>query len=242
MNNSVPSATFSALGVDEKFLAILTKRGISSPTPIQHQAMPIAFGGQDVIGIAQTGTGKTLAFGLPMLQALAAKGGGGLVLVPTRELAYQVEESLRTFAETLGMRTVVIVGGAAMGGQISAIRQRPRIVVATPGRLNDHLEQGTITLKGVGVLVLDEADQMLDMGFMPQIERILKHIPATRQTMLFSATMPPEITKLSAAYMKMPLRVEVAPAGTAAENVEQEMIFVAKTDKLALLEHLLKEM
>ncbi len=236
-----PASSFASLGVSEKFLPILAQRGISVPSPIQHQAIPIAVEGKDVIGIAQTGTGKTLAFGLPMLQRLAANGGGGLVLVPTRELAAQVEESLRAFANIMSFRTVVIIGGASMRQQINDIRQRPRIVVATPGRLNDHLEQGTITLKGVKVLVLDEADQMLDMGFMPQIERIFQHLPAERQTMLFSATMPPAITKLAANHMKLPLRVEVAPAGTAAENVEQEMIFVAKADKLMLLEHLLKE-
>lgn len=240
MNNASPSA-FGALGVDEKFLPILAQRGISVPSPIQHQAIPIAVEGKDVIGIAQTGTGKTLAFGLPMLQRLAANGGGGLVLVPTRELAAQVEESLRAFANTLSFRTIVIIGGASMRNQINDIRQRPRIVVATPGRLNDHLEQGTITLKGVKVLVLDEADQMLDMGFMPQIERIFRHLPEERQTLLFSATMPAEITRLAANHMKLPLRVEVAPAGTAAEKVEQEMIFVNKADKLQLLEHLLKE-
>lgn len=235
------ASAFAALGVSEKFLPILAQRGISQPTPIQLQAIPIATEGKDVIGIAQTGTGKTLAFGLPMLQRLAAQGGGGLVLVPTRELAAQVEESLRAFANAVSFRTIVIIGGASMRNQINDIRQKPRIVVATPGRLNDHLEQGTITLRGVTTLVLDEADQMLDMGFMPQIERILSHIPAERQTLLFSATMPPEITKLAARHMKMPLRVEVAPAGTAAENVEQEMIFVAKADKLTLLQHLLSE-
>lgn len=239
MNTSANA--FASLGVSEIFLPILEKRGITAPTPIQHQAIPIASEGKDVIGIAQTGTGKTLAFGLPMLQRLASQGGGGLVLVPTRELAAQVEESLRAFAVASNMRTIVIIGGASMRHQINDIRQRPRIVVATPGRLNDHLEQGTITLKGVKVLVLDEADQMLDMGFMPQIERILSHIPPERQMLLFSATMPPEITKLATAHMKMPLRVEVAPAGTAAEKVEQEMIFVHKADKPMLLEHILKE-
>ena len=220
---------------------MLQRRNFTIPTPIQHQAIPSAVQGKDLIGIAQTGTGKTLAFGLPMLQRLAAGKGRGLVLVPTRELAAQVEEALHPFAQDLGIKTTVIVGGASMQRQLQAIRGNPRIVIATPGRLHDHLTQRTITLREVSILVLDEADRMLDMGFLPQIRRILEHVPKERQTMLFSATMPSSILDLARGQMKLPLRIEVAPAGTAAENVEQEVFIVRKDEKTRLLEKLLQE-
>ncbi len=236
-----PSSGFKELGVREDFLKILGLRGVRIPTPIQHQAIPIAMQGKDVIGIAQTGTGKTLAFGLPMLQQLAEKGGHGLILVPTRELAQQVEHSLEPFARLLHMRTAVLIGGASMHLQKEAIRRGPSIVVATPGRLNDHLQQRTITLKTVKVLVLDEADQMLDMGFKPQVEQILQHVPKQRQTMLFSATMPVGIVDLAQRHMELPLRIEVAPAGTTVQSVEQELFIVAKEQKLTLLQSRLHE-
>jgi len=229
------------LGIAPQILGILASRNFTVPTPIQQQSIPPAIEGKDIVGIAQTGTGKTFAFGIPMLQKLAQKPGRGLVIVPTRELATQVDESLRTFAPQLGIRTAVLIGGASMYLQREAIRRNPRIIIATPGRLNDHLKQGTITLKEVNVLVLDEADRMLDMGFRPQIETIFKHVPLTRQTMLFSATMPAEIMKLANAHMKLPIRIEVAPSGTTAKGVLQELFIVQKMEKLALLEVLLKE-
>ncbi|TSC79223.1 MAG: ATP-dependent RNA helicase RhlE [Candidatus Peregrinibacteria bacterium Gr01-1014_25] len=243
MTQNIPRhpASFGALPIAPNLLRMLEQRKLTSPTPIQHQAIPIALEGKDIIGIAQTGTGKTLAFGIPMLQRLAQQGGRGLVIVPTRELAYQVEDALIPFATPLNIRTAVFVGGASMERQLQMLRNDPRILVATPGRLNDHLERRTVTLREVRILVLDEADQMLDMGFKPQIERILHHVPKQRQTMLFSATMPPEIVKLAAAHMDLPLRIEVAPAGTAAEKVEQELFIVKREDKLALLEKLLGE-
>jgi ATP-dependent RNA helicase RhlE len=223
-------------------LQVLTHRKISIPTPIQHQAIPIALEGKDIIGIAQTGTGKTWAFGLPMLQRLAQHPSHrALVVLPTRELAYQVEEALKPFASIFNIGIAVFIGGASMDRQRQMIRQNPRILVATPGRLNDHLEQGTITLKDVHILVLDEADQMLDMGFKPQIERIIRHVPKDRQTMLFSATMPPEIVKLATAHMILPLRIEVAPQGTTAANIEQELFIVRKEEKTRLLANLLGE-
>jgi ATP-dependent RNA helicase RhlE len=232
---------FSELGIEPRILSMLDKGSFTTPTPIQHRAIPIAVQGQDVIGIAQTGTGKTFAFGIPMLQRLSQGPGRGLIILPTRELAYQVEESLNRFAPTLGIRLAVFVGGASMGLQRRMLKDNPRILIATPGRLNDHLEQRTITLKEVNILVLDEADRMLDMGFKPQIDKILAHVPKERQTMLFSATMPKEILALASSQMKLPLHVEVAPAGTAAETVHQELFIVRKEDKLALLTQLLKE-
>jgi ATP-dependent RNA helicase RhlE len=237
-----PEITFASLGVAQNILATLDKLGFKTPTPIQHQAIPSAIAGKDLMGIAQTGTGKTLAFGLPLLQRLSeGKARRALIVLPTRELAYQVEESLAQFAPALGIRTAVIIGGASMYQQKQDIRRNPRIVVATPGRLNDHLEQKTITLREADILILDEADQMLDMGFMPQIERILKHVPAERQTMLFSATMPHQIVALANKHLKLPLRIEVAPAGTAAEKVAQEMFIVEKAHKMALLMSVLRE-
>ncbi len=237
-----PSApSFLTLGIAPQILGILAGRGFTVPTPIQQQSIPPAIEGKDIVGIAQTGTGKTFAFGIPMLQRLAQKPGRGLVIVPTRELATQVDESLRTFAPQLGIRTAVLIGGASMHLQREAIRRNPRVVIATPGRLNDHLEHGTITLKEVNVLVLDEADRMLDMGFRPQIETIFRHVPRERQTMLFSATMPAEIMKLANAHMKLPIRIEVAPPGTTVKGIQQELFIVQKMEKLPLLETLLNE-
>ncbi len=233
--------TFRELGIHDSILKILDLRKLTKPTPIQHQAIPIAIQGKDVIGIAQTGTGKTFSFGLPMLQRLSEHGGRALVVLPTRELAYQVEESLQPFANVFGIRMAVFVGGASMYKQREMLRNNPRILIATPGRLNDHLQQGTVTLKEVKILVLDEADRMLDMGFKPQIDKILAHVPKERQTMLFSATMPKEILSLASREMKMPLRIEVAPQGTAAEKVEQEVIMVEKEGKMELLQKLLSE-
>ncbi len=235
------TASFTNLGIAPGLQQILVRMKFTTPTPIQHQAIPIAVEGKDVIGIAQTGTGKTLAFGIPMLQRLAQFGGRGLVILPTRELAYQVEEALKPFATALNIRTAVFVGGASMNLQRGMLRQNPRVLIATPGRLNDHLEQRTVTLKEVNILVLDEADRMLDMGFKPQIDRILAHVPKKRQTMLFSATMPREILQLASSQMALPLRIEVAPAGTTAERVEQEIFVVRKEEKLRLLDKLLQE-
>ena len=231
--------SFRDLGLAQLLLDILEKLKLVDPTPIQAKAIPLALTGSDVIGIAQTGTGKTFAFGLPMLQRLAIHKGTGLVLVPTRELALQVEESLQKVGRSLSLRTAVIVGGASMGQQIQAIRSKPHVLVATPGRLNDHLQQKTVNLNDVQVLVLDEADHMLDMGFEPQIKKILAHVPKDRQTLLFSATMPPKIRAMTSAYMRSPAVVEAAPSGTSAEKVQQELYVVTKDEKTRLLEHVL---
>jgi len=232
---------FQTLGVPAELLKILDSRGITKPTPIQHQAIPAGMDGKDLIGIAQTGTGKTFAFGLPMLKQLSSGKKRGLVILPTRELAYQVEESLKPFADALGIRMAVIVGGVPIHQQRRLIKNNPRILIATPGRLNDHLQQKNVTLKEVEVLVLDEADRMLDMGFKPQIDRILEYVPRKRQTLLFSATMPQEIVSLATAQMHLPLRIEVAPAGTTASKIEQELIIVEQKEKAKLLQSLLHE-
>ncbi len=241
MTPVINKSSFDGLGIAPKLLEILDQNGFKQPTPIQQQAIPIAISGKDVMGIAQTGTGKTLAFGIPMLQIMASTKAKGLVLLPTRELAVQVNESLNKIGKSLGLKTAVLIGGESMNRQLSALRRQPHVIIATPGRLIDHLEQKTLRLDNVGILVLDEADRMLDMGFAPQLKQILKFIPAKRQTMLFSATMPVEIVDIAKQYLQMPLRIEVAPAGTASSQVSQEIFFVQKAEKLKLLEKVLQD-
>jgi ATP-dependent RNA helicase RhlE len=231
---------FDDLGIDPRILEQLHKLNFVTPTPIQHQSIPTGLEGKDLVGIAQTGTGKTMAFGIPLIQRILNHGGFGLVVLPTRELALQVEESLSLIGKALGIRTAVFIGGASMYNQKQMIRNKPHILIATPGRLIDHMEQRTITLKGVGMLVLDEADRMLDMGFAPQINKILAAVPTERQTMLFSATMPHDIMNIATKHMKLPIRIEVAPQGTAAERVAQEIFMVRKDDKPRLLLALLE--
>jgi ATP-dependent RNA helicase RhlE len=233
--------TFYGLGIAPGILKRLDALNFVTPTPIQHQAIPIAIRGEDVIGIAQTGTGKTLAFSIPMIQRLAAIKRQGLVVCPTRELAMQVEETLQKVGNSFGLKSVLIIGGENMPRQIRALKKRPNIIVATPGRLIDHMEKKTVFLGNVGVLVLDEADRMLDMGFEPQIKKIMVGVPKQRQTMLFSATMPTKISQIAGKYMAKPLRVEVAPPGSTADRVEQEMFVVPKPQKMALLKKLLTE-
>ena len=230
---------FYGLGIAPKLLDTLDKLHFTVPTPIQEKSIPIAIEGNDIIGVAQTGTGKTLAFGIPMLQRLAISKGVGLIVLPTRELAIQVDEALHGIGTGIGLRTAVLIGGASMNMQVNAIRRDPHVIVATPGRLLDHLEQKTIGLSKVAILVLDEADRMLDMGFAPQIRRILAVVPKDRQTMLFSATMPADIVKIAQQHMKLPLQVEVAPSGTAAERVEHELYVVPSPSKNRLLETVL---
>ena len=232
--------TFDGLGIAPKLLQILDKNHFITPTPIQRQAIPVAISGKDLMGIAQTGTGKTLAFGVPMLQRLVTHKGKGLVVLPTRELALQVDQNLNSIGKSLGLKTAILIGGENMGKQLRQLRAKPHVIIATPGRLIDHLEQKTVNLSDVAVLVLDEADRMLDMGFAPQIKRILQNVPQKRQTMLFSATMPEEIVQIANSYMQLPVRVEVAPAGQAAKTVTQELFFVQKEQKARLLETLLK--
>lgn len=231
---------FYGLGIAPNILAILDKLNFKIPTPIQEKSIPAAMEGKDLIGLAQTGTGKTLAFGVPMIQA-ALSGKRGLVILPTRELALQVQETFDKVGKPLGIHTALLIGGESMHKQLSALRRSPMIVIGTPGRMIDHLEQKTITFGKVETLVLDEADRMLDMGFAPQLKRILSTVPKERQTMLFSATMPETIVGMARAYMKLPVRIEIAPQGTTAEKVTQELFFISRPDKARLLEKLLYE-
>ncbi|MBI5134235.1 MAG: DEAD/DEAH box helicase [Candidatus Taylorbacteria bacterium] len=232
---------FSDLGIDPKILAILERQGFETPTPIQHKVVPTGIEGKDIIGIAQTGTGKTLAFGIPIIQRILTQGALALILLPTRELALQVHETFDKVGGPLGIKAAVLIGGEPIGRQIRNLKYKPDVVIATPGRLIDHLEQGTIKLDYVTILVLDEADHMFDIGFMPQIKEIVKQVPKERQTMLFSATMPEAIARLAIEHMALPLRIEVAPAGTAAEKVEQEMVVVERRSKFSLLAKIIGE-
>lgn len=232
--------SFDGLGIAPMILEILDKMQFKHPTPIQHQALPPAIEGKDLIGIAQTGTGKTLAFAIPMIMRLAAMKGKGLVVVPTRELAAQVEETMNKIAPKFNMRTALLIGGASMHMQVQALRRQPRIILATPGRLLDHMEQRTINLSDVTCLVLDEADRMFDMGFEPQIRQVMKQIPKERQTMLFSATMPPKIMQLASTYLQLPAYIEIAKPGTTSDLVTQEMYIVAKENKNGLLVKILE--
>ena len=232
---------FKSLGIAPALLQRIEALGFVHPTPIQYKAIPVATSGEDVVGIAQTGSGKTLAFAIPMLQQVAATKKVGLVLLPTRELAVQVEETFRKVAGNSGLRTSIIIGGTNPYPQIKQLRAKPHIIVATPGRLIDHVEQKNISLSNVGMLVLDEADRMLDMGFEPQLQKILAGMPTERQTMLFSATMPERITAIARKYMKKPLRVEVTKPGTTVDTIDQEMFIVPKSGKMDLLNKLLKE-
>ncbi len=238
---------FSALGIAPKLLEILQRNKFITPTPIQEQSIPAALTGSDIMGIAQTGTGKTLAFGLPMIQRLAQDNSKpdskkiGLVVLPTRELALQVNETLKKVGGPIGLKTAILIGGENIGRQISALKKDPHVLIATPGRLIDHIDQKTVNLARTSVLVLDEADRMLDMGFAPQINKILEKVPKLRQTMLFSATMPHEIVKIANSYMRTPVRIEVAPAGSAVKSVSQEIYFLDRGQKLSLLKKLLAD-
>ncbi len=239
--------SFDTLGLDGRILEALAQEGYTEPTPIQRDAIPAALAGRDLLGIAQTGTGKTAAFGLPLLHRLAAQKGrpprGGcraLILTPTRELASQIADSLRAYGRHLGLSVDVVFGGVAYGAQRRALSGGLDILVATPGRLQDHLDQGTARLDRVETLILDEADQMLDRGFWPAIRRILPALPPQKHTMLFSATMPVEIVRLVGELLKDPVRVEVTPVATTAERVEQKLIFVEPAAKRATLAELLR--
>lgn len=232
---------FASLGVKASILSVLETLGITEPTPIQYKAIPVALQGKDLVGIAQTGTGKTLAFGVPMLQNLAASGKGGLIVLPTRELAGQVEESLRKLGGSLGLRTVSLVGGESINKQFMALRREPHIVVGTPGRLMDHVKRRTLKFDDIGVLVLDEADMMFDLGFAPAIEELVALTPKDRQTLLFSATMPAAILRLAEKHLSTPIRIEVAPAGTTAELVDQEIYVLPKESRVSVLGNILEE-
>ncbi|WP_273690569.1 DEAD/DEAH box helicase [Ketogulonicigenium vulgare] len=237
---------FDMLGLSPRLTKALAELGITEPTPIQAQAIPHAMNGRDVLGLAQTGTGKTAAFGLPMIDALIkdsrraqAKGARALVLAPTRELAKQIAENLAAYTKDSHLKTVVVTGGAGIGGQIQRMERGTAILVATPGRLIDLLDRKAIDLSQTEFLVLDEADQMLDLGFIHALRRIAPLLPANRQTMLFSATMPKQMEELAASFLSNPIRVQVNPPGQAATKITQSVHFVASRAKTELLIELL---
>lgn len=231
---------FYGLGIAPNILEILNRLNFTKPTPIQEKSITPAIEGKDLIGIAQTGTGKTLAFAIPLIQRVLG-GKQGLIVLPTRELALQVSEVVHKIGGSCGIRSAVLIGGESMNRQIQSLRRNPHIVIGTPGRIIDHLQQKTLALSRVAILVLDEADRMLDMGFAPQLKRILQAVPHERQTLLFSATMPEDILRMARNYMKLPLRIEVAPPGTPATKITQELFFVEKQDKSRLLEKIMSE-
>ena len=238
------TSPFAALGLSPPLVRAVEHEGYERPTPIQVQAIPHVLAGKDLLGCAQTGTGKTAAFILPMLQRLARHAANGrvrsLVLTPTRELAAQIGVSTAAYGRHASMRHAVIFGGVGQRPQEVALRHRVDVLIATPGRLMDLMRQGFVDLKGVEIFVLDEADRMLDMGFINDVRRIVNALPRVRQTLLFSATMPPEIATLASSILHEPVKVSVAPAVTTAETVDQQIYFVGKSDKPALLERLLK--
>ena len=233
---------FRKLGVSEKIVENLRAKGISQPTPIQLESLPVIFEGRDVLGLAQTGTGKTVAFGVPMLQKLMSFGSSpqskevrALVLVPTRELAKQIVVALRSFQGNGHLKINMVVGGLSINPQKERLFKGSDIVVATPGRLLDLLSQSALSLKKTEYLVLDEADQMLDMGFIKPLEEIVKLLDSERQTLLFSATMPRLMEKLAAAFLKHPRKVQVSNSDKAVDKIDQKVCYIAKSEKNNLL-------
>jgi ATP-dependent RNA helicase RhlE len=234
--------SFSSLGLTAESLLALSKMGYQTPTPIQAGAIPVALSGKDVIGCAATGTGKTAAFVLPLLERLVGKSGfRALILAPTRELAAQIDEVATRLGSSRGIRTALLIGGVSPIPQVNALKSQPQLLIATPGRLIDHLESRNVWLDGIESLVLDEADRMLDMGFKPQLTRILSRVPRERQTLLFSATMGAEVAAFSRTHLHHPVRVEVERSGTAAQRATQCVYLVPHSEKTALLLALLAE-
>jgi ATP-dependent RNA helicase RhlE len=240
---------FESLGLIEPILKALQEEGYTTPTPIQQQAIPIVLEGRDLLGCAQTGTGKTAAFAIPIIQQLnerqaLSKGKKGiktLVLTPTRELAIQIAESFAAYGRHAGLTHTVIFGGVGQQPQVNQLRRGVDILIATPGRLLDLMNQGFVSLKQLEVFVLDEADRMLDMGFIHDVKKVIAALPAQRQSLFFSATMPPEIVKLSSTILNKPVKVEVTPPSTTAQTINQSLYFVEKGDKKDLLVHLLSD-
>ncbi len=241
--------SFQQLQVIAPILKALDTEGYTTPTPIQQQAIPVVLQGRDLLGCAQTGTGKTAAFAIPILQKLynqktedkAPKQIKALILTPTRELAIQINESFESYGKHTGLNHLVIFGGVSQQAQTNGLRRGVDILIATPGRLLDLMQQRFVSLQHLQFFVLDEADRMLDMGFIHDVKKIITKLPAKRQTLFFSATMPLEIAKLSQSILSNPVKVEVTPAATTAEKVEQAIYFVEKENKRDLLIHLLKD-
>jgi ATP-dependent RNA helicase RhlE len=240
---------FSDLQIIEPILHALKEEGYSSPTPIQEKAIPFILSGKDLLGCAQTGTGKTAAFAIPILQLLskphAVKIGDkpirALILTPTRELAIQIEESFRAYGKKLRLKHLVVFGGVSQVPQTNALERGTDILVATPGRLLDLINQGFINLKDIEIFVLDEADRMLDMGFVHDVKRVITKLPQKRQTLFFSATMPDEIKSLANAILINPEKVEVTPVSSTADTINQSLFFVEKANKKSLLANILKD-
>ncbi len=239
---------FKDLGLIEPLLNALQTEGYTSPTPIQQKAIPVLLEQNDLLACAQTGTGKTAAFALPLLQLMYTNKNTSnrpgqiqaLILTPTRELAIQIDDSFKAYGKFTGLRSLVVFGGVNQRSQTDALRKGVDILVATPGRLLDLMNQGYIRLNDLRFFVLDEADRMLDMGFVHDVKRIITKLPAQRQTLLFSATMPEEIRRLSASILRNPMKVEVTPVSSTAETIEQAVYYVSQRDKKPLLLHLLK--
>ena len=237
---SASASNFTALGLSAASLQALAAAGFTTPTPIQSQAIPPALKGCDVIGCAATGTGKTAAYLLPLLERLHGKTGTrALVLAPTRELALQIAQHVDLLGRKAHMRAAVVIGGVGMEGQRRALREGRPLLIATPGRLIDHLDSGTARLDSIEMLVLDEADRMLDMGFAPQLRRVMARLPKQRQTLLFSATMAGEVAAFARTHLRSPVRVEVARSGTTAPRAHQSAYRVGQGEKAALLQALL---
>ncbi|MEX1267707.1 MAG: DEAD/DEAH box helicase [Balneolaceae bacterium] len=243
----IPYMSFKSLNLEEPILKSLTEEGYTEPTPIQSQAIPIVLKGSDLMGCAQTGTGKTAAFAVPILQLLSnGKTGGGLkkirslIVTPTRELAIQIDESFRNYGRHTGQKTAVVFGGVNQNKQVKVLNRGVDILTATPGRLLDLMNQGFISLKDIEIFVLDEADRMLDMGFIHDIKKLLAALPKKRQTLFFSATMPPEIIKLSKSILHNPVKVQVTPESSTVDTIEQGLYFVDKGNKKKLLVDVLK--
>jgi ATP-dependent RNA helicase RhlE len=236
------TVSFSDLSLRSEIQSAISAQGYETPTPIQAKAIPHALAGRDVLGLAQTGTGKTAAFALPILERLSATSEAGqpgapraLILTPTRELALQILDSLKTYGAQLRLRHAVIFGGVGQQPQIDALRRGVDVLVATPGRLLDLMQQGHVRLDRVEAFVLDEADRMLDMGFIHDVRKVTSRLPKERQTLFFSATMPDEISTLSSQLLRDPVRVEAAPVATTAERIDQRVMFVPAPDKRHLL-------
>jgi len=237
---------FTDLQLIDPIAKALQEEGYTQPTPIQEQAIPSILQGRDLLGTAQTGTGKTAAFAIPILQNLTQKNLRNnqikaLILTPTRELAIQIEESFNAYGRHLKMRNLVVFGGVKQGAQEAALKRGVDILVATPGRLLDFISQGIISLKNLEIFVLDEADRMLDMGFVHDVKRIVKLLPQKRQTLFFSATFPDEIKTLANSILNNPVKVAVAPVSATADTIQQKVYFVEKEDKLELLTHILQK-
>lgn len=224
---------FAELGLPQNLMNALNAMKFTTPTPIQAQAIPLALQGRDILGSAQTGTGKTGAFGIPLVSRLLSNPrGSAMVLLPTRELAVQVIDALQQMlGKSSYIKTALIIGGESMGKQLQQLRMRPRIIVGTPGRINDHLERGSLMLHDTNFLVLDETDRMLDMGFEIQLERIFKFLPKERQTLMFSATLPANIVKLSSKYLNNPERISVGSTTAVATKIKQEVLHTSQEDK-----------